>query len=112
MKPKVIVAICGIIVLIGVLYFNSQFTVHEGELAIITQFGKPVFMVNVSQSLGRQISTEAPFSVNDLKARFHTLFYVKILFKLTPEIEGYDFFQQLYDNMIGIGCIHQQPKSA
>lgn len=71
-----------------------------------------MFMVNVSQALGRAAPEETPFSVNDIKARFHGLFYVKELLKTDPRFDGSDIFDRLYERVCRIGCIHKQPKTA
>ncbi len=71
-----------------------------------------MFMVNVSQVLGKTESTSTPFSVNDLKARFHGLFYLKAILKTDPCFEGLDIFTRLSEKVCRIGCIHKQPKAA
>lgn len=71
-----------------------------------------MFMVNLSQTLGRKMSSQTQFSINDIKARFHAHFYVKMLLKMTPQIGDPIFIQQLYEHAGSAGCIHQQSKAA
>jgi putative transposase len=74
------------------LRFQIEFTFREAkqhwgledfmtikEQSVQNAANLSMFMVNVSQALGRTASKETPFSVNDLKARFHGIFYVKEL---------------------------------
>ncbi len=82
------------------------------EQAVKNAANLAMFMVNCSQALGRTIPSQCPFSVNDIKARFHAHFYVKILLKMVPQIEDPNFIRQLYDDTGTVGCIHQQPKAA
>lgn len=106
------------------LRFQIEFTFREAkqhwgledfmtikEQSVQNAANLAMFMVNVSQALERTTSEETPFSVNDLKARFHGIFYVKELLKTDPRFDGSDFFDRLYERVCRIGCIHKQPKT-
>ena len=82
------------------------------EQAVMNAANLSLFMVNISQSLGTIMPTRNPFSVHDIKARFHAHFYVKTLLKMTPRIEDPIFIRQLYDHANTVGCIHQEPRVA
>ena len=82
------------------------------EQAVHNAANIAMFMVNVALAIGRSSDSPLPFSVNDLKSRFHALFYVKNILKYEPHFEDSYFISQLYEEVCCIGCIHQQSKAA
>ena len=80
--------------------------------AVINAANISLFMVNLSQALGTKMPIQYPFSVHDLKARYHAHFYVETLLKMTPQIEDPIFIRQLYDHANTVGRIHQEPLAA
>ena len=82
------------------------------EQAVHNAANIAMFMVNVALAIGRAADTSLPFSVNDLKSRFHALFYVKNILKYEPHFGDSHFISQLYEEICSIGCIHQPLKTA
>lgn len=93
-------------------YWGLEDFMNIKQLPVRNAANLALFMVNFSQAVGRKMSSSTPFSVHDLKARFHACFYVKTLLKSHPQFEDPIFIQQLYDTASTIGCIHPLQQAA
>ena len=116
---------CENIILYYRLRFQIEFTFRDAkqhwgledfinvkQQAVNNAANLSIFMVNLSQTLATTMPTQNPFSVLDIKARFHAHFYLKNLLKMTPQIDDPILIRQLYHHANRIGCIHRQALAA
>jgi putative transposase len=71
-----------------------------------------MFMVNFSRFLAEQNSAHMKPSIQDIKVRSQTTFYLNLILKNNPEISRSVSFEKLQMELADTGCIHPQKKAA
>ena len=70
-----------------------------------------MFMVNYSRFLTEQNAPDMEPSVQDIKIRSQTAFYLDLILKNNPEIARSISFEELQMSIADVGCIHQYKKA-
>ena len=71
-----------------------------------------MFMVNLSRFLAEQNEANTEPSIQDIKIRSQTAFYLDFILKNNPEISRSISFEELERSLADIGCIHSQKEAA